>query len=253
MPREYEDESSSLSDADLEEELAEMDADDDEALPSSDEDNYKIEDPDEIDDDLELHEEDEEDEFKGPKKLTLKLSPQKQLPNKNKRRRQDDIDDGDQRKARLQRRVQPTDLDEDLILTDEETEYNPHANPDISKMTERQRARYLEDQEEKDGLVELSNEKKSKPKKKESDEVIALRKAESARRREDYKNKQLEEEKKDTLNKLLKRRATKTRQAQPGDGEVVVTKAHKDRRPYREHAGLLRYVNKDEVSLLAFN
>ncbi|RLV93017.1 Ino eighty subunit 2 [Spathaspora sp. JA1] len=165
------------------------------------------------------------------------------------------------KRAKLpERQAQPQDLDADLILTDEETEYNPHANPDISKMTERQRARYLEEEEDDKQFFELDNNgKKPKVKKTETDEEIALRKSENARKRQDYKNKILEEEKRDTVNKLLKRRATKTREIIPDkEGTVEVSKSvDKVRRPMLEHPALLRYISNTSTlngnSVLAFN
>lgn len=254
-------------DEDDEEEDEEEEIDDFEPI-SEDEANYKIEDPDEMDEDLELRDEDEE-EPRGPRKLTLKLSPNKKKlsPIKNRatpreaRKRQltlyeeDGDEEEDEEDAYLKKpRSSKPALDADLILTDEETEYDPHANPDVSKMTERQRSRFLEEGAVNDGsnkFIELTDLKKPNGKKKQSDEVIALRKAESARRREDYKNKQMEEEKKDTLNKLLKRRANKTRGDDDQDGEDGPVKTGvKLRRPIETHPGLFRWVNSSNGTVL---
>jgi len=145
-------------------------------------------------------------------------------------------------------------LDPDLILTDEEEEYNPNAANDVSKMTERQRARLNTDVS---GAIEdpyfdldVSGKKqKQKKVKEETEEEIALRKAENARKRLDYKNKILEEEKRDTLNKLLKRRATKSREtiAEDKEGSVGVDEDsksyYKERRATLNHPALIRYVN----------
>ncbi|KAI5952506.1 hypothetical protein KGF54_003373 [Candida jiufengensis] len=164
-------------------------------------------------------------------------------------------------------KTQPQDLDPDLILTDEENEYNINSANDISKMTERQRARYntetsigLEDQ-----YLELdASGKKSKAKKQtkiETEEEVALRKAENARKRLDYKNKMLEEEKRDTLNKLLKRRATKSREIITDDREGTpgeeLNSFYKERRPMLKHPAFIRYVNNTTTlkgnSVLAYN
>ena len=121
-------------------------------------------------------------------------------------------------------------------------------------MTERQRARLNTDVS---GAIEdpyfdldVSGKKqKQKKVKEETEEEIALRKAENARKRLDYKNKILEEEKRDTLNKLLKRRATKSREtiAEDKEGSVGVDEDsksyYKERRATLNHPALIRYVN----------
>lgn len=125
------------------------------------------------------------------------------------------------------------------------------------RMTERQRAKLMEDDapERYEELMfakmdeQLLSLNRKTAKKKETAEQIALRKAENARRRADYKTKQLEEEKRDTLNKLLKRRATKTREKQ-GDDVPESKRTLKPRRRQVEHAALLRWVCKPEVSVL---
>lgn len=160
------------------------------------------------------------------------------------------------------------DLDADLILTDEENEYNPHSRPDPTKMTERQRARYNEQFDDSTdefmSLDDLQNNKNKMKKMKssavekvkETEHEAALRKAETNRRRLDYKNKQLEEEKRDTLNKLLKRRATKTREVQKGDeqndddDENANLLLSKPRRPELNHPALFRWVNTINGSLV---
>ncbi|KAI5968156.1 hypothetical protein KGF57_000239 [Candida theae] len=153
------------------------------------------------------------------------------------------------------RKSRQPDLDPDLILTDEEEEYDPNAVNDVSKMTERQRARLNLDVSGatiEDPYYELdANGKKPKVKKvkEETEEEAALRKAENARKRQDYKNKILEEEKRDTLNKLLKRRATKSREtiSEDKEGSVGVDEDsksyYKERRATLNHPALVRYVN----------
>lgn len=160
---------------------------------------------------------------------------------------------------------QPRYLDPELVLTDEENEYNPNANTDFSKMTERQRSRFSHEDEEDNGhFIELDDTgKKAKLKSSTSQdtgEEAALRKAENARKRQDYKNKMLEEEKRDTLNKLLKRRATKSREVINDDdkdgADSLSSVLHKKRRPTLEHAAFVRYVNNTTTlngnSVLAF-
>ncbi|RCK54942.1 hypothetical protein Cantr_04460 [Candida viswanathii] len=155
-------------------------------------------------------------------------------------------------------------LDPDLVLTDEENEYNPSANTDISKMTERQRSRYANEDDYGTGeFIELdATGKKAKQTAvtQETEEEVALRKAENARKRQDYKNKMLEEEKRDTLNKLLKRRATKSREIINDDEkegtDSLNSVLNKKRRPTLEHDAFVRYVsnttNLNGNSVLAF-
>lgn len=138
-------------------------------------------------------------------------------------------------------------------LSDFESDYKQ----DTLRMTERQRAKLMDDDvpERYEELMfakmdeQLLSLNRKTAKKKETAEQIALRKAENARRRADYKIKQLEEEKRDTLNKLLKRRATKTREKQ-GDEVPESKRTLKPRRPTVEHPALVRWVCKPEVSLV---
>lgn len=256
------------------------DEEDEEDELASDEDDNVVVDTEDMDDDLELPEEEpEEAPHKPPRRAAaVKAAATQATPARETRKRkltfyeedeedfEDEEDDEDEYESipkRLvkqrkvpERKVQPTDIDEDLILTDEEAEYNPHVNPDLSKMTERQRARYLEEVDSNSKkFVELDDTynkgKKTKPKRSETEEQAALRKAENARKRLDYKNKQLEEEKRDTLNKLLKRRANKTREADPKEGPIDVTKlVLKLRRPMMQHPALMRWVLLKEGQVL---
>lgn len=283
----YEDSDSELSDPgeldlddDEEDEDEDEDDDDDEVndtthysegeVPiSDDEEAYQLEDLDDIDEDLELKDEEAEEEVIKPSSVKISVnSGSASAPRKRVLTYYEDDEANEESNEyetvkpattiRRVAKVQPTDLDADLILTDEETEYNPHANLDLAKLTSRQRAMY---DEEEDGkatkFFELDdNPVKPKKKKKETDQEMATRKAESARRRQDYKNKQLEEEKRDTLNKLLKRRATKTREVSK-EGTVEVSKVDKPIRPSLEHPALFRYVNNTTFlkgnSVLAYN
>ncbi|CUM67209.1 uncharacterized protein PRCAT00004902001 [Priceomyces carsonii] len=278
QPDEDEDDEDDDEDEEEDDEEDEEDEEEEEDVPSvsDEEDNYKLEDPDEIDEDLELKE-DEDEEYEDEeqrssskrvaavrgtnkeKTVATKLAPtasrretrKRQLPTYRDEDTESDSPRGRPgRKAHrvLEAQQGPLDLDEDLILTDEELEYNPQANPDPSKMTERQRSRFLEDIGQGDELQSLEkvsqSMKKGRPKKTETEEQVALRKAENARRRHDHKLKQLEEEKRDTLNKLLKRRASKTRELDSKEGSVDISKHPlKPRRPEIEHPALFRYVN----------
>lgn len=144
----------------------------------------------------------------------------------------------------------------------DDDEDNDQYRPDQTKMTERQRARLAEEgngtrrnddstfQEMDEQLLALN---RKTAKKQETAEELALRKAENARRRADYKTKQLEEEKRDTLNKLLKRRATKTKENE--DDEVLDSKSTtlKPRRPITVHPALFSWRCGLNGSLLGFN
>lgn len=125
--------------------------------------------------------------------------------------------------------------------------------PDVLRMTERQRARLEEDGEDEELFAKMDEQllalNRKTAKKKETAEQMAVRKAENARRRAHYKTKQLEEEKRDTLNKLLKRRATKTREKMVDDLDVNQTL--KPRRPAMNHPALIRWVCRPESSVLA--
>lgn len=142
---------------------------------------------------------------------------------------------------------------EDLFT--EEEDYKP----DVLKLTERQRARLEEDSTERyEDLTfakmdeQLLSLNRKTAKKKETAEQLALRKAENARKRAHYKTRQLEEEKRDTLNKLLKRRANKTREKAVDDAPEV-KQTLKPRRPTMEHPALMRWVCRADKSVLGTN
>ncbi|KAI1433045.1 hypothetical protein GGR50DRAFT_696431 [Xylaria sp. CBS 124048] len=84
--------------------------------------------------------------------------------------------------------------------------------PDLTRMTKRQRARFVEDG---DALMKLSDEVQAK--KHFTAEELSMRRAEMARRRRNLSEKRNEEVKMETINKLLKKQAPKTnRKAQGG-------------------------------------
>ncbi|RKP32590.1 hypothetical protein METBISCDRAFT_25531 [Metschnikowia bicuspidata] len=129
--------------------------------------------------------------------------------------------------------------------------------PNPSKLTERQRAKLEEDPNERyedsiyvrmDQQLLALNRKTTK--RIETEEQMALRRAENARKRAHYKVKQLEVAKRNTLNKLLNRRATKPREVEksqvPDEPQAL-----KPRRPVVGHPALLRWVSLPEGLLLA--
>ncbi|KAI0876381.1 PAPA-1-like conserved region-domain-containing protein [Hypoxylon argillaceum] len=78
--------------------------------------------------------------------------------------------------------------------------------PDLTKMTKRQRARF---EENGDALMKLSDEVQAK--KHFTAEELSMRRAEMARRRRNLSEKRNEEVKMETINKLLKKQAPKTK------------------------------------------
>ncbi|KAI9597500.1 hypothetical protein BDF19DRAFT_420895 [Syncephalis fuscata] len=84
-------------------------------------------------------------------------------------------------------------------LSGSEEEYTPQRN-DLSSMTKRQRAKYLE--EDQEDLMELPVETK---KRKLTQEEVALRRTEVLRKREQQRKKKLEDIHRETIDKLLKK------------------------------------------------
>lgn len=166
------DELDSELDQELDAMVAENEEDDEEEEIVSEED-YKLEDPDEIDEDLELREEEEEaNQPRQRKYQTTSRQPKRDVRRLNMSY-YDGIDDDEfdstpepdnrSMKVTTVRKdvTRPEDLDPDLILTDEETEYNP-ANH--SRMTERQRKMDIKSSE----FLELGDNKLlKKPKKRQ--------------------------------------------------------------------------------------
>jgi len=121
---------------------------------------------------------------------------------------------------------EPEEDDEDIDLIDEaddtitanainsdelDSESDRSGNPDLSKLTRRQRANYESIPADANGshLMALSNE--AQKKKFFTDEQITMRRVEMARRRKDLSDKRMQEEKEDTLNRLLTKQAPKRR------------------------------------------
>ncbi|WBW74476.1 Ino80 complex subunit Ies2 [Schizosaccharomyces osmophilus] len=108
------------------------------------------------------------------------------------------------------------DLDEEEQLEDEEGNLTdmkdldsnaiPSGATDSSRMTKRQRAlQGVLGEGEEDDMLELPPETSGR--KKLTDEEMALRRVENARRRKNQSEKKLEEEKMETINRLLKRQS----------------------------------------------
>lgn len=231
----------------------EEDPEDDENLPSDDT-KYNGDDGDE---DLDL-DADEDDSPKPRRGAATRAPARPRAPVKKRTltlyNEEEESTDGTETPPPARaKRQRVNNLDEDLILTDEEAEYDPHNNPDVSKMTERQRRRFLDEENGNSGselFLELEDlDKKNTKRKQETEQETVLRKAENARRRQHLKNKQLEEEKQDTVNKLLKRRATKTRSSDTKeDHEEVVSL--RPRRPTISHAAMDRWVSRKDGQVL---
>ncbi|KAK9490487.1 PAPA-1-like conserved region-domain-containing protein [Lipomyces doorenjongii] len=101
------------------------------------------------------------------------------------------------------------DEDQDNYL---ETDYNA---TDYSRLTERQRARLMDETLE---LQELPNE--GTKKKIFTEDELMLRRTETARRRKNLSEKRREEEKMDTINRLLKKQAPKRKGKLKTDDEL---------------------------------
>ncbi|OCK74203.1 hypothetical protein K432DRAFT_470641 [Lepidopterella palustris CBS 459.81] len=97
--------------------------------------------------------------------------------------------------------------DEDMDSDDETPQSMSRSHtPDLSKLTRRQRAAF---ESYDGGLIALSNE--AQKKKHLTAEEHAMRRAEMARRRKNLSEKRNEEEKMDTINRLLKKQPPKRR------------------------------------------
>ncbi|KAI0390996.1 hypothetical protein F5Y17DRAFT_468533 [Xylariaceae sp. FL0594] len=120
--------------------------------------------------------------------------------------------------------------DEEDLGSDEEG--SQEETPDLTKMTKRQRARF---EENGDALMKLSDEVQAK--KHFTAEELSMRRAEMARRRRNLSEKRNEEVKMETINKLLKKQAPKTKsKAQAGE-------ATPDPEAQRPSPGFVRWVS----------
>ncbi|KAI4949076.1 hypothetical protein J4E91_005539 [Alternaria rosae] len=134
------------------------------------------------------------------------------------------------------------DMDEEM---DSDEDLSRDQTPDVSKMTKRQRA--LINEEEDGALLALSNE--AQKKKHLTAEEHAMRRAEMARRRKNLSEKRNEEEKLDTINRLLKKqppkRGRKSMIELNEDGEEV------EQEPERANPLFTRYIQNAKGTQLA--
>jgi Ino eighty subunit 2 len=120
--------------------------------------------------------------------------------------------------------------DDELDSDDSQAE-----TPDMSKMTRRQRARF-EDSE--GSLLKLSDEVQAK--KVFTAEELSMRRAEMARRRRNLSEKRNEEVKMETINKLLKKQAPKTK------GKSHLANGEGDDDPNKPNPAFVRWVSSKE-------
>ncbi|KAH7357107.1 PAPA-1-like conserved region-domain-containing protein [Rhexocercosporidium sp. MPI-PUGE-AT-0058] len=136
--------------------------------------------------------------------------------------------------------------DDDSLDSDDETPAGGSraSTPDLNKLTKRQRARF----EESDGGHLLALPDEVQVKKHLTAEEHAMRRAEMARRRKNLSEKRNEEEKLETINKLLKKQAPKTnaRRAGMNAADNPNNGSGADGEPFKPHAMYVRWVsNKD--------
>ncbi|KAF7194792.1 Ino eighty subunit 2 [Pseudocercospora fuligena] len=129
--------------------------------------------------------------------------------------------------------------------SDEDDENSRSATPDLSKLTKRQRGGLDDFGGE---LMSLSNE--AQKKKQLTEEENAMRRAEMARRRKNLSEKRNEEEKMDTINKLLSKPAPKrrTRAEMEAARAAEETPNPEGHNPNGPDPTYLRWVNRREGS-----
>ncbi|KAF3008936.1 hypothetical protein E8E13_011345 [Curvularia kusanoi] len=130
------------------------------------------------------------------------------------------------------------DMDSDEDMSRDQT-------PDVTKMTRRQRA--VLEQEEDGSLLALSNE--AQKKKHLTAEEHAMRRAEMARRRKNLSEKRNEEEKLDTINRLLKKQPPK--RGRKGAADVDESGQELEPEPERPDPLFVRYVQNAKGTQLA--
>lgn len=115
------------------------------------------------------------------------------------------------------------------------------SKPDPAHMTERQREKYLGETGE---LMSLAEKPKKKKKTLNADE-LQLHKLEQARKRKNFSIRRLEMEKRDTLNKLLMKRADKVRNLDKLKGQEYGDEEEEvQRRPQLDHPALFRWTSR---------
>ncbi|CZT10705.1 related to IES2 Protein that associates with the INO80 chromatin remodeling complex under low-salt conditions [Rhynchosporium agropyri] len=142
--------------------------------------------------------------------------------------------------------VEEGDEEDDSLDSGGETPANGSraSTPDLNKLTKRQRARF----EESDGGHLLALPDEVQVKKHLTAEEHAMRRAEMARRRKNLSEKRNEEEKLETINKLLKKQAPKTnaRRAGMNLADNPNNSSGAEGAPFKPHPMYVRWVsNKD--------
>ncbi|KAK0100559.1 hypothetical protein ONS95_007018 [Cadophora gregata] len=141
--------------------------------------------------------------------------------------------------------------DDDSLDSDDETPGGGSraSTPDLNKLTKRQRARF----EESDGGHLLALPDEVQVKKHLTAEEHAMRRAEMARRRKNLSEKRNEEEKLETINKLLKKQAPKTNARRAGmtasDANNAANSTNNsagDGEPVKPNAMFVRWVSTKE-------
>ncbi|KAH9844434.1 INO80 complex subunit 2-like [Teratosphaeria destructans] len=207
--------------------VVEPDTDDVEDEDAEGEEDDDMDDAEDSDEDAE-GEDDDMDELADPHPpppvikhtTTSKGKPQVQVtapnegPLKSVEAKEMEDDEDDEELSELEE-----DMDEDLArnrlvdaedegdLDSDDDDFSRSATPDLSKLTRRQRGLYEEVDD--NGLMALSNE--AQKKKQLTAEEQGMRRQEMARRRKNLSEKRNEEEKMDTINKLLNKPAPKRR------------------------------------------
>ncbi|OAF59443.2 hypothetical protein VC83_03712 [Pseudogymnoascus destructans] len=132
--------------------------------------------------------------------------------------------------------------EEDELDSDEEAGGGSRGStPDLSKLTKRQRARL--DESGSGHLMALPDEVQVK--KHLTAEEHAMRRAEMARRRKNLSEKRNEEEKMETINKLLKKQAPKTN-ARRRDLNGLTGEVGPDGEPGRPNSAYVRWISNKE-------
>ncbi|KAF2131021.1 PAPA-1-domain-containing protein [Dothidotthia symphoricarpi CBS 119687] len=133
---------------------------------------------------------------------------------------------------------------DDDVEMDSDEDMSRDQTPDLSKLTRRQRALVNEDSD--GGLMALSNE--AQKKKHFTAEENAMRRAEMARRRKNLSEKRLEEEKADTINRLLKKQPPKRGRKSMG---ITESGQDEDLEVDRANPLFVRYVQNAKGTQLA--
>lgn len=121
-----------------------------------------------------------------------------------------------------------------IVDDEEEEEFVKMGN-----MTERQRSRLVDSNSQTpEPFVELEEGSKRRVL---TEQESQLRKQENARKRKNHNERKLEEEKQDTLNKLLKKRAGKVASTERDQEDATTRTGDKPRRPMLHHPALFTW------------